>query len=570
MSAGWWMQQQSLPQIVYKTKKVRVQSKGYLRLKRAIDGWRRGLNEEKLIWWMSYILMLLLMGWIWLLQKLLARMMRAAGVSDWQGNWGWKGEMPHQTGLMQVRLQVTVSEVWMTDRPAVSQQLCLETSPEEVKTGLESREVETSSPRSIGSREKIKMAEPPTNKSVLRQGGPAVGVVGERSDEISQENETEEQEQTPLNLIAPHFCKLKDPRMDRTRKHNLLDIITITICAVVGGADNWVEVAEFGSSKEAWFKSFLDLPHDIPSHDTFGRVFRLLDPQQWQAGFLSWVETITQVSTGQIVPIDGKCLRRSHDKTLGSKAIHMVSAWASDSRLVLGQVKVDKKSNEITAIPILLDMLTLSGCIVTIDAMGCQKDIARKIIKKEADYALALKKNHKGLYQGVKALFDQTTLDNFETHYTHKTVEISHGRQETRQCWTISDPKQLATLPGFSDWPGLKTVVLVRAEQQRGHKTTLEDRYYISSLSGDAEKLLQVVRGHWAIENSLHWVLDIAFCEDDCRIRKGYGAQNFAVLRHLALNLLEQDTTVKCGINAKRKKAGWDKDFLLNILANST
>ena len=171
------------------------------------------------------------------------------------------------------------------------------------------------------------------------------------------------------------------------------------------------------------------------------------------------------------------------------------------------------------------------------------------------------------LYQGVKALFDQVSLDSFETH---KTVEKNHGRQETRQCWTISDPKQLAILPGFSDWQGLKTVVLVRAEQQRGHKTTIEDRYYISSLSGDAQKMLQVVRGHWAIENSLHWVLDIAFREDDCRIRKGYGAQNFAVLRHLALNLLGQDTTAKCGINAKRKKAGWDENFLLNILANST
>ncbi len=236
----------------------------------------------------------------------------------------------------------------------------------------------------------------------------------------------------------------------------------------------------------------------------------------------------------------------------------------------MAQVKLAEKSSELTAIPPLLEMSTLSDSTVTIDAMGCQKDIAKKIIAQGADYALALKKNQLGLYEGVKVLFANTLPDDVDPHHYHKTVEKSHGRQEIRQCWTISDPVKLAELHQVSAWKGLQTVVRIRAEQQRGHKTSVEDRYYISSLPGDAQKMLQVVRGHWSIENSLHWVLDIAFREDDCRIRKGHGAQNFALLRHLALNLLAQETTASCGIKAKRKKAGWDVNFLLKILANST
>lgn len=576
---GWWVHQQGLVPTVWETKKVRVKLPDwYLRLRAAMSGWRNWLKREKLLWWMSCLLVLLAVVWVWLLRGYLSRVMRAERDPAWQGNWGWDGLVSNQSAVMQVRLQVTVWEDWAGESISTGQPLSIGVSRDEVECVIESHPLEASSPASIVLGKKVELAYSMANQfgeSLLlwqaRWDDGLVGVEEERgSKEIGQESGPEQGVQTPLNIIAPHFSKLKDPRMDRTRKHNLFDIVTITICAVVGGADNWVEVAEFGRSKEDWLKGFLDLPNGIPSHDTFGRVFRLLDPQQWQAGFVSWVETITQATKGQIVPIDGKALRRSHDKTLGCKAIHMVSAWASESRVVLGQVKVDKKSNEITAIPTLLEMLTLSGCIVTIDAMGCQKEIARKIIEKEADYALALKKNQNGLYEGVKALFDKAQPDDFKPHHYHNTSEKSHGRQEIRQCWTISDPKQLSELHNFSAWQGLQTVVRIRAQQQRGNKTTIEDRYYISSLSGDAAKMLQVVRGHWHIENSLHWVLDIAFREDDCRIRKGYGAQNFAVLRHLALNLLEQDTTAKCGIKAKRKKAGWNKDFLLNILANST
>lgn len=563
---GWWVHHQRLPATVSATRKVRVKlPEWYLRLRGAIAGVRRWLREEKLGWWIgSGVLILLAIVWVWFLRVVLTQMMREERISTWQGNWGWNG-MLSDSAVMQVRLQVTVSEDGAMQKASEIEQGFIEVREDEVASVIEDGLVETATPVLASARLK-QCGEYQLLSSVTRGDTPTI--VKERNEEVP--NGTEQVKQKPLNIIALHFCDLKDPRMERTKKHHLLDIATITICAVVGGADNWVEVAEFGQSKEEWFKSFLELPNGIPSHDTFGRVFRLLDPQQWQAGFLSWVEAITQSTKGQIVPIDGKCLRRSHDKTLGHKAIHMVSAWASDSRVVLGQIKVDEKSNEISAIPTLLEMLTLTGCIVTIDAMGCQTEIAKKVIDKGGDYALALKKNQKGLYEGVKVLFDKTQAEQFEARHYHKTVEKSHGRQEIRQCWTISDPKQLSGLHNLSAWKGLQTVVKVRAEQQRGDKTTIEERYYISSLSGDAEKMLQVVRGHWSIENSLHWVLDIAFREDDCRIRKGYGAQNFAVLRHLALNLLEQDTTAKCGIKAKRKKAGWDENFLLNILANST
>jgi predicted transposase YbfD/YdcC len=374
-----------------------------------------------------------------------------------------------------------------------------------------------------------------------------------------------------LTAIASHFSSLDDPRVERTKKHQLLDIVVIAICAVIGGADTWVEVAKFGTSKQSWFETFLDLANGIPSHDTFGRVFRRLDPQQWQDCFLSWVQAVSQVTEGEIVPIDGKTLRRSHDKALGKKAIHMVSAWASDQRLVLGQVKVDEKSNEITAIPALLEMLALSGCIVTIDAMGCQKEIARKIRTKQAHYVLALKDNQKSLHRAVQKLFADAHQRGLTPDQTFQTVDNGHGRHEIRCCWTLSDPHLLADLPNVSAWKDLQSLVMVRAVRQCAHQEPVTtDRYYISSLPGDPRQLLQAVRGHWSIENSLHWVLDIAFVEDECRIRKGYGAQNFAVLRHIALNMLAQETSATCGTKAKRKIAGWDENYLLEILDGFT
>jgi len=372
--------------------------------------------------------------------------------------------------------------------------------------------------------------------------------------------------QNPAATIAAHFSELEDPRR-YNKRHLLHNIIVIAICAAICGADDWVAVEDFGRAKQSWFEEFLELPHGIPSHDTFGDVFRVLDPNQFRRSFIQWVQAVNEIAGGQIVPIDGKQLRRSHDKALGKKAIHMVSAWAAENHVVLGQIKVDAKSNEITAIPQLLALLEISGCIVTIDALGCQREIARKIVEdKDADYVLALKGNQGGLFEDVKGLFAHAQEVGFENCEHYRTQEQGHGRLEVRECWTSSDLESLASRQSWADWRKLRTVIMVKSERCVGDKRTKKSRYYISSLSGDAEQALEAVRGHWGIENKVHWVLDIAFREDDCRIRKGNGAQNFAILRHIALNLLKQEKTAKCGVKNKRLKAGWDESYLLKVL----
>jgi len=374
--------------------------------------------------------------------------------------------------------------------------------------------------------------------------------------------------EAPISTISEHFSKLDDPRGDN-KWHLLLDIIVIAICGAICGADSWVDVELFGESKRDWLKQFLELPHGIPSHDTFGRVFALLDGEQFQACFVSWVKAVNQVLQEQVIAVDGKTLRRSHDKGIGKQAIQMVSAWAAQNRLVLGQLKVDDKSNEITAIPELLKLLEISGCIVTIDAIGCQKKIAQAILDQQADYVLTVKENQGYLYEAFEDLFQYPDeMAAIGCDY-HRTVDKGHGRIEVRESWTTSDPDYLRYISErLSEWPRLRSLAMVRSERRVvGGETTTACRYFISSLDSDARLLLHAVRTHWEIENKVHWVLDIAFREDDCRIRKGNGAENFAVLRALALNLLKQETSLRVGIKAKRKRAGWDHDYLLKVLA---
>ena len=374
---------------------------------------------------------------------------------------------------------------------------------------------------------------------------------------------------TSIASLTERFSKLKDPRVDRTKRHKLIDVVVIAICAVIGGADTWADMELFGKSKEDWLSRLIELPNGIPSHDTFGRVFAMLDAEQFQECFVDWVRAVSEVTDGQLVAIDGKTVRRSHDRFIGKAAIHMVSAWASENHLVLGQTKVDERSNETTAIPELLRVLDVSGCIVTIDAMGCQKEIASTITDRGADYVLALKENQPQLHEDVREMFDHARRTGFADldHDFCETVNKGHGRIETRRCWAVSDSDYISYVNDRREWHGLTSMVMVESERLVDGKTTRQIRYYISSLPNRAETLLAATRGHWGIENSVHWVLDIAFREDDSRVRKGNAPENLAVLRRMALNMLKAETTSKGGIAAKRKRAGWDSDYLLKVLA---
>jgi predicted transposase YbfD/YdcC len=369
----------------------------------------------------------------------------------------------------------------------------------------------------------------------------------------------------PSGLLR-YFSELEDPRMNRTRRHLLTDILTISICAFICGANGWTQVEEFGRAKLKWFRTFLLLPNGIPSHDTFGRVFAKLDPTAFEACFQRWIEALAEKTNGRLIAVDGKTLRHSFDHANQKAAIHMVSAWSEANHLVLGQVATEEKSNEITAIPKLLNLLDIQDAVISIDAMGCQKAIAEQIIDQQGDYLLALKANQGGLYEEVVLLFDQCIRDDCQgvVYATAQTVNGGHGRVEQRRVWTTWE------VDWFTErelWKGLHCFVCVEAKRTINGETSIKRRYYICSLDGkDPNRILSLTRGHWGVENRLHWSLDVQFREDESRIRQGYASENYSRLNRIALNLLKQQTSHKVGIQTKRLRAGWDHNYLLKVL----
>jgi len=368
-----------------------------------------------------------------------------------------------------------------------------------------------------------------------------------------------------IDLISI-FSTTPDPRIDRHKKHQLIDIIIITICSVLCGADSWVEIEAVAQAKKSWFKTFLKLPNGIPSHDTFARVFQLLDPDEFQKRFQQWVDCIIhQLPKNSLIAIDGKTARRSFSKRDKSDPIHLVSAWSANHNLSLGQRKTNQKSNEITAIPKLLKILSLKGCIVSIDAIGCQKNIAKQICDQKADYLLAVKQNQQSLFNDIRLFFDDVLNRNPQPKIFdyYETIEKDHDRIETRKYWITS---HIDWLTKEHSWHNLKSIALVESTRTiNGHSST-QRRFFITSLDANAKLFAKSARDHWAIENSCHWSLDVIFREDDSRIRKGHSPQNFALIRKFALSRLKNDNSLKVGMKAKRLKAACDNNYLTKLL----
>ena len=363
------------------------------------------------------------------------------------------------------------------------------------------------------------------------------------------------------------FGGLTDPRVNRRRRHLLIDIMVIAICAVICGAESWKDMQLWGEAQQQWLSQYLELPNGIPSRDTFRRVISRLNPEEFQACFLRWMRALSRATNGRLVALDGKTIRRSMDSANDKNPLHVVSAWAAEQHFTLGQVAVDAKSNEITAIPELLKLLELKGALVTIDAMGCQKEIARQIIDQQADYCLAVKGNQEHLHEDLKAHFEECLETNFANtdHDEHTTEETSHGRFERRYYYATDVPD---TMRNRDTWVGLKSVGLVIT-----YRSTDEDddpdgelRYYIASFSCDAQKLANATRGHWGIENSLHWIMDVTFNEDQCRVRKDHGAENLSWLRRFAISLLKNEATVNDTVRAKQRRAMWNIKYLEAVL----
>lgn len=374
-----------------------------------------------------------------------------------------------------------------------------------------------------------------------------------------------EEKKVIAESVLDYLAGIPDPRIERTRAHSLVNILVIALLAVLCGADSFTDIEDFGIAKKAFLATFLDLDSGIPSHDTFGRVFAMLDPRGLQEAFRAWTASLAGSSAGQVVAIDGKTLRRSFDDAHNRAFVHMVSAWAAQNQLVLGQLRTEAKSNEITAIPRLLELLGIKGATVTIDAMGCQKEIAAAIIDRKADYVLAVKENQPSLLEGIEACFAEAIdAPNFDAIVDFaETKDKGHGRTEVRRCHTTS---ALEALASRHEWASLASVVRIEVDRTIDGKTSTEQRYFIASRRNlRAKDALETVRAHWGIENRLHWVLDMAFREDECRIRAGNAAENFVVLRHFTMNLLKS-TKAKGGIRAKRLKAGWNHDYLLQTL----
>jgi predicted transposase YbfD/YdcC len=369
----------------------------------------------------------------------------------------------------------------------------------------------------------------------------------------------------PTLTIQTHFAALEDPRLDRTRLHDLLDIVVIAICAVLCGAEGWEDIAKYGRAKQDWLQTFLRLPNGIPSHDTFRRVFCLLEPSAFHDCFQRWIEALSASLGLKRIAIDGKTMRRSFDRASGKAALHLVSAWATEQHLVLGQVAVDTQANEITAIPKLLELLDVSGALVSIDAMGCQKEIAAQSRAGGGDYVLSVKDNQPHLLEDIQLCFEKSLNTNFAglEHSYHEECYRGPGREEQQAVYTILNPE------GIRDqalWQDLKAITLVVSERQEvGKEKTAEARYYIGSRAAPAKAYANFVRSHWGIENGLHWVLDVCFDEDQCRMRTDHSPENMSLLRRLALCLLKKHGG-KGSLRGKRLQSGWNDEFLLDIL----